>query len=207
MAEKGLLLELEDEDMGVVCGTDEAGRGPLAGPVTAAAVILPPDFPISLLDDSKKMTGKERDEAALIIKQRAVAWAVTHMSHKVIDKVNILQASLWAMRRSAEKVHSMHPFDILLADGNRKPDVPWRCRAIVKGDAKIPEIMAASILAKTERDRIMMLCDAKWPEYGYRHHKGYPTPEHRRAIAILGPSPIERMTFTVKEEDDTPSLL
>ena len=203
--EKGLLEETESEELGVICGADEAGRGPLAGPVTAAAVILPPDFPVEILNDSKKMSEKERGEAAVIIKEKASAWAVTSISHIVIDRINILQASLLAMRLSAEKVRKKLPFDILLVDGNRKPDVPWPCCAVVKGDAKIPEIMAASILAKTERDRIMTLCGKKWPQYGYEKHKGYPTAEHRRMIALYGPSPIERLSFTVKE-DETPSL-
>ena len=184
--ENGLFSDIPDDDFGVVCGADEAGRGPLAGPVTAAAVVLPDDFPIEILNDSKKMCEKERDEAAVIIKEKATAWAIVSLSHKVIDRINIL-------------------VDSLLVDGNKKPDVPVYVKAIVKGDAKIPEIMAASILAKTERDRIMKLCDAKWPEYGYAKHKGYPTEEHREAILKYGPSPIERMTFRV-QKDETPSL-
>ncbi len=197
---------LPESDYGVVCGADEAGRGPLAGPVTAAAVVLPPDFPVSILNDSKKMTEKERDKAAAIIKEKAAAWAVSSVSHRVIDRINILQASMLAMRKAflmvAEKVH----VDTLLVDGNRTPDVPVRTEAIVRGDAKIPEIMAASILAKTERDRIMMLCDRKWPGYGYAKHKGYPTKEHVRNLERLGPSPIERESFHLHEKDETPSL-
>ena len=203
--ENGLFSDIPDDDFGVVCGADEAGRGPLAGPVTAAAVVLPDDFPIEILNDSKKMSEKERDEAAVIIKEKATAWAIVSLSHKVIDRVNILNASLLAMRKAYEHVAEETHVDSLLVDGNKKPDVPVYVKAIVKGDAKIPEIMAASILAKTERDRIMKLCDAKWPEYGYAKHKGYPTEEHREAILKYGPSPIERMTFRV-HKDETPSL-
>lgn len=203
--ENGLFSDIPDDDFGVVCGADEAGRGPLAGPVTAAAVVLPDDFPIEILNDSKKMSEKERDEAALVIKEKATAWAIVSLSHKVIDRINILNASLLAMRKAYEHVAEKTHVDSLLVDGNKKPDVPNYVKAIVKGDAKIPEIMAASILAKTERDRIMKLCDVKWPEYGYAKHKGYPTEEHREAILKYGPSPIERMTFRV-QKDETPSL-
>ncbi len=204
--ENGLFENLAETDYGIICGADEAGRGPLAGPVTAGAVVLPEDFPFQILDDSKRMTEKERDEAAAIIKEKAVAWAVVSISHVIIDRINILQASMLAMKKAYEKVAARVAVDTLLVDGNRCPDVPIGCHAIVKGDQKVPEIMAASILAKTERDRIMYLADRKWPQYGYSKHKGYPTKEHRELIAELGPSPIERLTFTVKKEDDTPSL-
>ena len=184
------LFNLEESTL-TICGTDEAGRGPLAGPVVAAAVVLPPDFPIEILGDSKKLSEKKRIEAERIIKERAV-WATA-----------------FAMRKAYEKVATKVHIDLLLADGNRTPDVDIECRAIIKGDAKIPEIMAASILAKNERDRIMVLCDRKWPGYGYAKHKGYPSPEHRKRIAELGPSPIERMTFnagTVTRNDEQPEL-
>ena len=204
--ENGLFDLLDDDDYGIICGSDEAGRGPLAGPVTAAAVVLPSDFPFGILHDSKAMSEKEREEAEVIIKEKATAWAIVSLSHKVIDKVNILQASLEAMRRAYLKVAEQVKVDTLMVDGNKKPDVPVRTIAVVKGDSKIPEIMAASILAKTERDRIMMLCDRKWPAYGYSKHKGYPTKEHRKAIAEYGPSPIERLSFHVKEEELTPDL-
>ena len=202
------LFNLEESTL-TICGTDEAGRGPLAGPVVAAAVVLPPDFPIEILGDSKKLSEKKRIEAERIIKERAV-WATASVSHKTIDEINILNASMLAMRKAYEKVATKVHIDLLLADGNRTPDVDIECRAIVKGDAKIPEIMAASILAKNERDRIMVLCDRKWPGYGYAKHKGYPSPEHRKRIAELGPSPIERMTFNagtvIKNNDDQPEL-
>ena len=204
--ENGLFDTLPDDDWGIVCGADEAGRGPLAGPVTAAAVVLPKDFPVDMLNDSKAMSEKEREAAEAVIKEKAIAWAVVSLSHKVIDRINILQASLEAMRMAYLKISACTPVDTFLVDGNKKPDVPVRTIAIVKGDSKIPEIMAASILAKTERDRIMMLCDRKWPVYGYAKHKGYPTKEHRNAIAKYGPSPIERLSFHVKEDELTQDL-
>ena len=203
--ENGLFPDIADDDYGVICGADEAGRGPLAGPVTAAAVVLPSSFPFEILNDSKKMSEKQRLEAERIIKEKAVAWAIVSLSHKVIDRINILNASLLAMKMAYSKVSKSVHVDTLLVDGNKKPDVDIPVHAVIKGDAKIHEIMAASILAKTERDRIMMLCDAKWPEYGYAKHKGYPTEEHREAIRKYGPSPIERMTFQALK-DETPSL-
>lgn len=203
--ENGLFPDISDDDYGVICGADEAGRGPLAGPVTAAAVVLPPAFPFEILNDSKKMSEKQRLEAERIIKEKATVWAVVSLSHKVIDRINILNASLLAMKMAYSKVSKSVHVDTLLVDGNKKPDVDIPVHAVVKGDAKIHEIMAASILAKTERDRIMMLCDARWPEYGYAKHKGYPTEEHREAIRKYGPSPIERMTFQALK-DETPSL-
>ena len=157
-------------------------------------------------DAFSKLLESNAKTAEVIIKEKATAWAIVSLSHKVIDKVNILQASLEAMRRAYLKVAEQVKVDTLMVDGNKKPDVPVRTIAVVKGDSKIPEIMAASILAKTERDRIMMLCDRKWPAYGYSKHKGYPTKEHRKAIAEYGPSPIERLSFHVKEEELTPDL-
>ncbi len=190
----------------IICGTDEAGRGPLAGPVVAAAVVLPPDFPIQLLRDSKKLSEKRRVEAEAVIKEKAI-WAVAAVSHKAIDRLNILNASLLAMKLAYEKIKDKTRIDMLLADGNKIPAVNIPARAIVKGDDRIPEIMAASILAKNTRDRLMDLADRKWPEYGYSRHKGYPTPDHIEAIRIYGPSPIQRMTFrTGLERDSTPDL-
>ena len=196
-----------DERHLVICGTDEAGRGPLAGPVVAAAVVLPDDFPREILGDSKALSEKRRLEAEKIIKEKAV-WAVASVSHREIDRINILNASMLAMRKAYMKVSAMTHVDLLLADGNRCPDVDTECRAIVKGDAKIPEIMAASILAKNERDRIMVLASAKWPGYGYDKHKGYPSKAHRDAILRLGPSPIQRLTFHtgLEKEEKQPEL-
>ena len=195
------LFEQFDDDNRVVCGTDEAGRGPLAGPVVAAAVVLPPDFPIGILNDSKKMGEKERTEAEKIIKEKAVAWAVTAVSHSTIDKINILQASLYGMKRSYEKIRDKGiKVDILLCDGNKTPQVDCPVSAIVKGDAKVPEIMAASILAKNHRDRLMERADAKWPEYGFSKHKGYPTALHYQALSLYGPCPIHRLSFRLEKE-------
>ena len=185
----------------VACGSDEAGRGPLAGPVVAAAVILPEGFPLDILDDSKKLSERKRKEAERIIKEKAI-WAVASVSHKDIDRINILNASMLAMRKAYEKVRKIMQPDILLVDGNRKPDVDIPCSAIVKGDSKVPEIMAASILAKCERDRLMELAARKWPAYGYDRHKGYPTKAHVKAIEENGPSPIERMSFHVGGEKE-----
>ena len=194
------LFEQFDEEK-VVCGTDEAGRGPLAGPVVAAAVILPPDFPIEILNDSKKMSEKDRVEAEIIIKEKATAWAVSAISHKTIDKINILNASLLGMKKSYEKIRDRgYNVTILLCDGNKTPDVDCPVEAIVKGDSKIPEIMAASILAKNHRDRLMDIADKKWPEYGFAHHKGYPTKEHYKALNIYGPCPIHRLSFRLEEK-------
>lgn len=185
----------------IACGSDEAGRGPLAGPVVAATVILPEGFPLDILDDSKKLSERKRKEAERIIKEKAI-WAVASVSHKDIDRINILNASMLAMRKAYEKVRKIMQPDILLVDGNRKPDVDIPCSAIVKGDSKVPEIMAASILAKCERDRLMELAARKWPAYGYDRHKGYPTKAHVKAIEENGPSPIERMSFHVGGEKE-----
>ncbi len=189
------LFKFEDEEKLIVAGADEAGRGPLAGPVVAAAVILPEDFPLSVLGDSKALTEKEREIAEAIIKEKAIAYAITSVSHKEIDKVNILNASLEAMAKCYEKLKENNHIDLFLVDGNKIPPVDCKTEAIVKGDGKVPEIMAASILAKVERDRIMELCDKKWPEYGYKKHKGYPTKAHYEAILKYGISPISRLSF------------
>lgn len=194
------LLLFEEEEYSVVLGTDEAGRGPLAGPVCAACVVLPDDFPKDILNDSKKLSEKKRLFAEQIIKEKAVAWSVCWASPFEIDKINILQASLLAMKRSYQEVcrqlkeKGIEP-EILYADGNKKPEVDIPCKAIVKGDSLIPEIMAASILAKTARDRFMLAADKRWPLYGFAKHKGYPTSEHVKALKEYGPCPIHRLTF------------
>lgn len=185
----------------IICGSDEAGRGPLAGPVVASSVILPSSFPFEILNDSKKMSEKERLEAEIIIKERAIAYSVVALSNKVIDEINILNASLLAMKKSSENVYKEYPFSILLVDGNKTPDVSYPVKAIVKGDSKIPEIMAASILSKTHRDRIMMEYDKKWPMYNFKKNKGYPTKDHYEALRIYGPTPIHRFTFRGVEEE------
>jgi len=186
--------------MNVIIGTDEAGRGPLAGPVYAAAVALPDDFPFEILNDSKKMTEKARERAEIIIKEKALAWAVASIGPEEIDKINILNAALKAMTIScgevAAKLREKGYTDFkVLADGNRMPPVDLPCETVVKGDSKIHQIMAASILAKTGRDRYMLEAAQKWPQYGFEKHKGYPTASHYRAIEEYGPCPIHRLTF------------
>lgn len=185
----------------IIVGMDEAGRGPLAGPVYAAAVILPKDFPFEVLNDSKKLNSKKRIIAEKIIKEKAISYAVCFATVSEIDKLNILWASMLAMKRAYEKVETMYDgkIDLALADGNKKPNISIRCEAIVKGDSKVHEIMAASILAKNERDRIMTLCDKKWPEYGFKKHMGYPTKLHRQMLEEIGPCPIHRKSFTFKK--------
>ena len=192
-----------------IAGCDEAGRGPLVGPVVAACVVLPEDFPIEILGDSKKLTEKQRDEAAVIIREKATAWAITSVPHDTIDEINILNASLYAMRRSYEKIRDKVKIDRVLIDGNKVFDCEIPTQAVVKGDDKIPEIMAASILAKTYRDHLMEIADRRWPQYDFKKHKGYPTKEHLALIAKYGPCPIARKSFHVKkmEKDTEPELI
>ena len=191
-----------------VAGIDEAGRGPLAGPVTAACVILPPDFPVEILNDSKKLSEKKRLVAEVIIKEKAM-WGIGIVDHKKIDQINILQASLLAMKLAYEDLQKRYAMVSLsemgslslskgligIVDGTFCPNVPFECRAEPKADAKYPCVMAASIIAKVCRDRIMIEYDKKYPEYGYARHKGYPTPAHKKICRQLGPSPIQRLSF------------
>jgi ribonuclease HII len=188
----------------VICGLDEAGRGPLAGPVCAAAVVLPLDFPLGLLGDSKKLSGARREAARSVIEERALGWGIGWASHVEIDEINILQASLLAMHRAFEAMLAAYPALgsaalEALVDGLYVPELPIPCRAMVKADALIPEVMAASILAKTARDREMDRYAALYPQYGYDKHRGYPTKAHREAIHRWGPSPIQRLKFRVKD--------
>lgn len=177
-----------------ICGVDEAGRGPLAGPVYAAAVVLGDGFPTEVLDDSKRLSPARRLAAERIIKERALAWAVALATREEIDALNILQATMLAMRRAVGKLDASL-FGLVLVDGDRVPSLPCPARPVVGGDALVPEIMAASILAKTERDRIMDLCAVKWPGYGFERHKGYPTALHKARLRELGPCPIHRRSF------------
>ncbi len=179
--------------MAIICGIDEAGRGPIAGPVCAAAVILPKDFPFEILRDSKKLTPKRRLEVEKVIKERALAWSVAWASHKEIDQMNILKATLKAMERSFERLQK--EVDLVVVDGNRSPSLQVACYPIIKGDTHVFEIMAASIIAKCERDRFMERVDKLYPQYGYAQHKGYPTKRHKEACRQWGPSPIQRRTF------------
>lgn len=179
--------------MRIVAGTDEAGRGPLAGPVTAGAVVLDPAHPIAGLTDSKKLSPAMRETLAAEIEAYAAGWAVAHVTAREIDQVNILNASLLAMGRAVAAL-PRRP-DLLLVDGNRCPDVPCVSRAIVKGDLHEACISAASILAKVHRDRLMLELDDQFPEYGFRQHKGYPTRAHLDALAAHGPCAEHRVTF------------
>lgn len=176
------------------CGCDEAGRGCLAGPVVAAAVILPKRFAHPLLNDSKQLTETQRELLRPIIEAEALSWGIGVCSPKEIDQLNILQASITAMHRAIDQL-VLSP-ELLLIDGNRfrpYPGIPHEC--IVKGDATYRSIAAASILAKTERDRLMLELAQQYPGYGFAEHKGYPTPQHRAALAELGPSPVHRLSF------------
>jgi len=186
----------DDTDGRLICGLDEAGRGPLAGPVCAAAVILPRSFPFDLLDDSKKLSEKRREEAMRAIYGGALAWGVGWASAAEIDRINILRASLLAMERAFACLRIVP--DEAIVDGLYVPaaiNVP--CRALVKADATVGAVMAASILAKTARDRMMERYSWLYPEYGYEKHKGYPTKLHFERIALFGPSPIQRLSFRV----------
>jgi ribonuclease HII len=187
----------------VICGLDEAGRGPLAGPVCAAAVALPPDFPRRLLGDSKKLSEAKREAARAALMEGALGWGIGWASHVEIDEINILRASLLAMRRAYQAMLAAFPGLAeagleAIADGLYVPELPIPCRALVRADSQIPEVMAASILAKTERDREMDRYAALYPQYGYERHRGYPTKAHREAILRWGPSPIQRLKFRVK---------
>lgn len=178
----------------LVAGIDEAGRGPLAGPVCAAAVILDPDRPIEGLNDSKKLTAKKRESLAPLIKERALAWCVAWATVEEIDSLNILQATMLAMTRAVEGLQ-VKP-ELILVDGNRTPkNLPAPASAVVKGDAKIAAIAAASILAKTARDAKMVELDAVYPGYGFAKHAGYGTAQHMAAIETLGITPEHRRTF------------
>ncbi len=192
----------------MLCGIDEAGRGPLAGPVSAAAVILPDGFDVSLLDDSKKMSEKKREVALGAIMDGAVSWCVGWASNEEIDQLNILRATLLAMARAFEGMVAKLPSsDIaqssidVIVDGLFCPDiVASSLRAAPKADATYPAVMAASILAKQARDRAMIRYSWLYPEYGYERHKGYPTSAHVSALKENGPSPIQRRTFRLKGE-------
>lgn len=178
---------------GLVCGIDEAGRGPLAGPVVAAAVILNPQYPIVGLDDSKKLSEKKRQYLAGEIRQKAIAWAIAEASVEEIDRLNILQASLLAMCRAVENLRPRP--DRALVDGNQCPRLSVPVEAIIKGDGSIASIAAASILAKTMRDDQMRLLHQQYPHYGFDRHMGYPTAAHCAALRAHGASPIHRRSF------------
>ena len=178
---------------GLVCGVDEAGRGPLAGPVVAAAVILDPARPIAGLNDSKKLSAKKRVALAGLIRERALAWSVAEASVEEIDQLNILHASMLAMQRAVAALQ-VTP-ERALIDGNRCPSLAMPAEAVVQGDAKVAAIAAASILAKTVRDEGMLGLHAQYPHYGFDRHMGYPTAAHCAALAAHGVSPVHRRSF------------
>lgn len=179
-----------------VCGVDEAGRGPLAGPVCAAAVILPTDLQIPGLNDSKKLTDKKRRELYDLITEKALAYRIVMIDEKVIDEINILQATLSAMQQCVSGLE-LTP-DVVLVDGNRAPALPMEVRTVVKGDSLSANIAAASILAKVTRDRFMEQMDEIYPQYGFSVHKGYGTKRHYEALLEHGPCALHRMTFLKK---------
>lgn len=183
--------------MQLICGVDEAGRGPLAGAVFAAAVILDPQHPILGLADSKKLSEKKRDALAVQIKQDALAWAIASSSVEEIDSLNILQASLLAMKRAVEKLQQQFEVNphLVQVDGNKMPKIDLPCEAIVKGDSKVPAISAASILAKTARDADLYLLDKAFPQYGFAKHKGYPTEYHLEMLNKYGVSEVHRKSY------------
>ncbi len=177
----------------IVCGVDEAGRGPLAGPVSAAAVILDEANPVDGLADSKKLSEKQRDKLAPVIQERALAWAVAYAEVDEIDQFNILQATLLAMKRAVLAL-GIRP-QLILVDGLYCPKIDIPSRAIIKGDSKIAAISAASILAKTARDALMLELHKQYPHYGFAGHKGYPTAVHLAALRKHGISPVHRKSF------------
>ena len=182
-------------EYGIVCGTDEAGRGPLAGSVVAAAVVLPADAEIPGLDDSKKLTAKKREALYEVIVREALAYGIAEATAEEIDRMNILAASLCAMRRAVRQVTETVTPGIVLIDGNRTTDFGVPCRCVVKGDSISQSIAAASVLAKVTRDRELEKLDRIYPAYGFAKHKGYPTKEHKLAVYEFGPSPVHRRSF------------
>ena len=194
------MWEIEDgfyaDGVQVICGVDEAGRGPLAGPVCAAAVILPPHLEIPGLTDSKKLTDKKRRELFPVIKEQAIAYGIGMASEQEIDEINILQATFLAMQRALDQLH-VKP-DLALIDGNREKDFGLPVKTVVKGDSLSMNIAAASILAKVTRDDLMVQLAQTYPQYGFEIHKGYGTKAHYAALREHGPSPIHRMSFLKK---------
>lgn len=192
------LWEIEHSltDKGVICGVDEAGRGPLAGPVCAAAVILPDGCVIEGLNDSKKLTDKKRRELMPIIQEKAIAYGIAFASHEEIDELNILQATFLAMKRAIAQLDGKA--DFALIDGNRETDFGIPAMTVVKGDSRSANIAAASVLAKVTRDDYMEKLAEEYPQYGFEVHKGYPTKRHYAALTEYGESPVHRKSFLKK---------
>ena len=194
---ENIMWEIEDSlGLRLICGVDEAGRGPLAGPVCAAAVILPEHLQIPGLNDSKKLTDKKRRELFPIIQEQAIAYGIGLASESEIDEINILQATFLAMRRALEQL-TVRP-EIALIDGNRETDFGIPVKTVVKGDSLSANIAAASVLAKVTRDNIMVEMARQYPEYGFEIHKGYGTKAHYEALRTYGPCSIHRKTFLKK---------
>ncbi len=185
--------EMKEQGFARICGADEAGRGPLAGPVYAAAVILPYGENIEGLNDSKKLSEKKREELFDIIIRKAVGYGIACAEVEEIEEINILNASFLAMRRAIERINPMP--DFALIDGNMVRNIPVCAKSIVKGDSLSASIAAASILAKVSRDRLLKEYDEKYPQYGFSKHKGYPTKAHYEAIEKFGPCPMHRLSF------------
>ncbi|TFH12364.1 MAG: ribonuclease HII [Nitrosomonadales bacterium] len=185
---------MSDSQYNLICGVDEAGRGPLAGPVFAACVVLNSTYKIEGLSDSKKLSEKKRNALTHIIKKRSIAWAVASASVEEIDKFNILQASLLAMKRAVESLP--FPPNKVLVDGIHSPQLNFPVQTIIKGDSLVPEISAASILAKTARDAEMLSLHKLFPNYGFDQHKGYPTKKHIAALQMYGISTVHRRSFS-----------
>jgi ribonuclease HII len=177
----------------LLAGVDEVGRGPLVGDVVTAAVILDPAKPIKGLADSKKLTEKKRESLFDEICEKALAWSIARASPAEIDEINILQASLLAMKRAVEQLHIQPEY--VLVDGNKLPKWRYRAEAVVKGDSRVPAISAASILAKVQRDREMLIMEKQYPGYGFAAHKGYPTTQHFAALQQLGVTPLHRRSY------------
>ena len=200
MSDNMNLWEIEEglhaEGIELICGVDEAGRGPLAGPVCAAAVILPDHLEIPGLNDSKKLTDKKRRELMPIIKEQAAAWGIAFASEAEIDKLNILQATFLAMRRAMDQL-AVRP-DLALIDGNRETDFGLPVKTVIHGDALSANIAAASVLAKVTRDDLMIEMAEKYPQYGFEIHKGYGTRAHYGALEQFGACPIHRQSFLKK---------
>lgn len=187
-----------------VAGVDEAGRGPLAGPVVVAAVILPRQYDLAGLDDSKRLRATEREALFPAIREQALAWAIEIIEVEEIDRLNILRATLTGMRRA---VHKLDPSPgLALVDGNRAPELDCKVKTIIEGDHWVPAISAASVLAKVTRDRIMQELHSRYPGYGFDHNMGYPTPEHLECLRRLGPCAVHRRSFAPVRAALSPSL-
>ena len=196
MVDYSIENEYREKGFNIICGVDEAGRGPLAGPVYAAAVILPSDWVLEGLNDSKKLTEKKREALFDEIKEKALAYGIASADEKEIDEINILNATFLAMKRAIASL-SVRP-DLALIDGNQKPHTDIEEVTVIKGDAKSMSIAAASVLAKVSRDRFMLEMAEKYPQYEFARHKGYGTKRHYAALREFGPCPIHRMSFLKK---------